>query len=219
MRLEEGAYVSLFNGRDGEWLACLYKSGKKQFQAELCSPLKPFYQPPALKLAFAPIKFGRIDFLIQKAVELGVTELIPVMTKHTQNSRINRDRLQANAIEAAEQSERMEVPEVREELSLERFLAEFPHDEWLLYGDEGGKGTPPALLLPALNTASKTLLIGPEGGFSRQELEVLRGLSFARGLSLGPRILRADTAALAALAVIQAWTGDWEEKPRFEALG
>lgn len=219
IRLEAGQKVALFNGHDGEWLATLEAQGKKQFIAQVQHCLREQYTVPDIWLVFAPIKFGRIDFLVQKVTELGASALYPVITQYTQNSRINQERLFANAIEAAEQSERLEVPQVAEAVTLEKFLGSFPEDRILLYGDESGQGEPPLTLLPTLaKNTSLAILIGPEGGFSLKEQEILRKLPYARALTLGPRVMRADTAALAALTVVQAWCGDWHNKPRFQSM-
>jgi 16S rRNA (uracil1498-N3)-methyltransferase len=218
MRLAVGSQVAVFNGRDGEWRATLQPISKKKADLLLVEPLKPQSFTPDVWLVFAPIKHGRIDFLAEKATELGASALVPVMTARTIASRVNTDRLQANAIEAAEQCERMEVPPVREPQSFAQLLAGWPQDRILIYGDETGQGLPPGELLPILPASAGTLavLVGPEGGFTPAELEQLRQCPFARAISLGPRVLRADTAGLAALTCVMAWRGDWDNRPRFE---
>ncbi len=166
-------------------------------------------------LAFAPIKRGRIDWIAAKATELGVARLLPVITGRTQMSRVNVGRLAANAVEAAEQCERMSVPPVDEPVSFAELIDAWPRHRILYVGDETGRGTPLAEALGAnatLESAADTprgVLIGPEGGFAADELDALDVLPFVRKISLGPRVMRADTAAIAALAVIQALVGDW----------
>lgn len=215
MRVPEGDSVRIFNGHDGEWQASIdaYSKREAQLTVQLCTRPQSF--SPDLWLVFAPIKHGKIDFLSQKATELGVSCLQPVMTQHTAVDRVNMDRLRANVIEAAEQSERLDVPQVHEAVKLQTLLGNWPQDRLLLYGDESGHGIPAAQLLPALRGRKLALLIGPEGGFSLPEHTCLRTLPFARGFGMGSRIMRADTAALAALAVIQALCGDWGEAPAF----
>ena len=162
---------------------------------------------PDLWLAFAPVKKTPSDYLTQKATELGVSLLQPVMTRRTIVSRINQDRMAANAIEAAEQSGRLSVPEIREAVSLEKLLAGWPQERRLYFCDEGGDAQP---LAKASAPGPAAILTGPEGGFDPAEREKLRALSFVTPVTLGPRILRADTAALAALAIWQSVSGDWK---------
>jgi len=218
MRLGAGEAVAAFNGRDGEWQATLQPISKKKADLFVTSPLKPQVGTPDVWLAFAPIKHGRIDFLAEKATELGASALLPVMTARTIVSRVNTERLQANAIEAAEQCERMDVPPVHAPQNFAQLLADWPADRPLLYGDETGHGAPPPECFAgfAANTNRWAVLVGPEGGFAPDELERLRAAPFAHAISLGPRVLRADTAALAALTCVMAWCGDWQTRPRFE---
>lgn len=220
MRLAAGDDLAIFNGRDGEWRAILHPISKKKADLHVTEPLKMQALTPDVWLVFAPIKHGRIDFLAEKATELGASALQPVMTARTIASRVNTDRLQANAIEAAEQCERMNVPPVCEPLKFAQLLADWPQDRLLIYGDETGQGLPPAELFPTLPSAIKkwAVLVGPEGGFTPDELAQLRQLAFAHPISLGPRVLRADTAGLAALTCVMAWRGDWTNRPRFEGI-
>ena len=211
MRLKEGASVALFNGRDGEWWGRLSEAGKKSASIEPVQQMRAQQAEPDIWLCFAPIKHGRIDFLVQKAVELGASHLQPVETKRTIVSRVNLDRLQANAVEAAEQSERLSVPEVAPMVKLNTLLAEWPAERLLIIADETGGGLPPHALLPELIGQKLAVLIGPEGGFAPGELQQISGLKSVRRMSLGPRILRADTAALAALSCVQALCGDWRD--------
>lgn len=217
LRLGPGACVALFNGRDGEWIARIDGIGKGWTSLSLVKQRRPQWAEPDIWLMFAPIKRARIDFMAQKATELGASVLWPIFTKHTQIDRVNTDRLQANATEAAEQTERLSVPEIRAPMRLEALLDAWPQDRFLIVCDETGAGTPIVDILsnPPFNEAPPSgLLIGPEGGFADHELDRLRQSSFVTAVSLGPRLLRSDTAALAALACWQAVAGDWTmERP------
>ena len=207
MRLARGAAVALFNGRDGEWLARVAEAGKRG--GILISEVQtaPLRLPPDLWLIFAPIKKARTDFIVEKAVELGAARVIPVQTRHTNSERIRQDRLQAHAVEAAEQCRATYVPEVSDLVSLDKLISGFPADRKLLWCDEAMAGQPPALSGP--RGGAWAILIGPEGGFSADEQTRLRALPQVVPLALGPRILRADTAAVAALTLWQAALGDW----------
>lgn len=207
MRLARGAAVALFNGRDGEWLARVAEAGKRG--GILISEVQtaPLRLPPDLWLIFAPIKKARTDFIVEKAVELGAARVIPVQTRHTNSERIRQDRLQAHAVEAAEQCRATYVPEVSDLVSLDKLLTSFPPDRKLLWCDEAMAGQAPALSGP--RGAAWAILIGPEGGFSADEQARLRALPQVVPLALGPRILRADTAAVAALTLWQTALGDW----------
>ncbi|HVI51056.1 MAG TPA: 16S rRNA (uracil(1498)-N(3))-methyltransferase [Candidatus Sulfotelmatobacter sp.] len=214
MRAQQGAALALFNGRDGEWRATLAEAGKKKALLAIETQIRPQQSEPDLWLIFAPVKRARIDFIAEKATELGVSVLQPVFTKHTVMSRVNDDRLRAIAVEAAEQCERLSVPEVRDPLSLDALLADWPADRCLILLDEGGGGRPVAEALASLPPGPAAVLVGPEGGFAKTELDALRTLSFAVPVGLGPRILRADTAVVAALSCFQAVCGDWRRPPR-----
>lgn len=221
LRLGPGEAVALFNGRDGEWLARIDALAKNRATLAVERRTRAQRPEPDLWLAFAPIKRARIDFTAQKATELGVSLLWPVMTRRTMVDRVNTDRLAANAVEAAEQSDRLTVPEVREPTTLDRMIAEWPTDRPLILCDETGADTDRvgdggvAGIAQALESAGTAVreragfVIGPEGGFAEEELDRLRSLPFVTAVGLGPRLLRADTAALAALAVWQAVAGDW----------
>lgn len=219
LRLEAGATVALFNGRDGEWQARITDLGKKRATLTVESQLRQQDAAPDLWLAFAPIKHGPIDFVVEKATELGVAVLQPVMTQHTTVTRVNVERLRANAIEAAEQCERLSAPVVRDAVTLDKLLGEWPRDRRLLLCAEAGSATPIADALqahaqaPRGNRGAWAVLVGPEGGFARAELDALHKLPFVTPVGLGPRILRADTAALAALACWQAILGDGQQRP------
>jgi 16S rRNA (uracil1498-N3)-methyltransferase len=206
MRLGVGVAVLLFNGRDGEWRATLAEAGKRNAIAICDTRTRPLHLPPDLWLLFAPIKKARTDFIVEKAVELGAARILPVQTRHTNSERIRQDRLQAHAVEAAEQCGATYVPEVTDLQPLDRLLSKWPDDRHLYWCDETAL-CQPATLQPSSGPAA--ILIGPEGGFSADEAAKLRQMPNVTPLSLGPRILRADTAAVAALTLWQAACGDW----------
>lgn len=214
MRARAGDYIRLFNGRDGEWLARISEVGRRD-SALVCERRTAEQATDCdLWLVFAPIKKTPSDYLAQKATELGVSALLPVYTRRTIVHRLNMERMRANAIEAAEQSGRLTVPEIREPLDLARVLASWPRERRLLFCDE--TGGPP--ILDALSHAPIGLwavLTGPEGGFDETERTMIRAHPATVPTSLGARILRADTAALAALAVWQALYGHRETGPPF----
>ena len=209
LRLDRGAPVALFNGHDGEWRAIIESFSKETCTVRLDRRTREQVPEPDLWLAFAPVKRARIDFLVEKATELGVSALQPVLTERTQVERVNLDRLRANVREAAEQTERLTLPEVRAPLPLARALELWPAGRRLLLCDESGASPDVASALRAEQPGVWGVLTGPEGGFTQRELDALRNLPFVCAVGLGPRVLRADTAALAALAVFQALLGDW----------
>lgn len=209
LRMKDGDEILVFNGRDGEWRAALRFESKKKLFLE---PLEQTRQQPAapdLLYCFALLKQGRLDYLVQKAVEMGAGVLQPVITQHTQVSRIGTERIETNAIEAAEQCGVLAIPQTREPAKLEKLLEGWDNQRRLIFCDEGHDTHNPLPLLQSLPRGPLGVLIGPEGGFSDQERETLRKLPFVTAIPLGPRILRADTAAVAALALIQATIGDW----------
>ncbi|WP_284326835.1 16S rRNA (uracil(1498)-N(3))-methyltransferase [Cypionkella aquatica] len=207
MRLARGAPVALFNGRDGEWRAEVAEAGKRGGILICDRQTAPLRLPPNLWLAFAPIKKARTDFIVEKATELGAARIIPVQTRHTNAERIRQDRLQAHALEAAEQCGATAVPEVSDLTPLDKFLTSLEPDRKLMWCDEAMIGQAPALSGP--RGAKWAILIGPEGGFSADEQQRLRKLPQIHPTALGPRILRADTAAVAALTLWQQALGDW----------
>ena len=207
MRLAEGDVISLINSRDGEWDASIEKAGKKGGILLCGAQTAPLQPPPDLWLLFAPIRKERTAFIVEKAVEMGAARVMPVQTDYTQAAnRVRQDKLQAYAVEAAEQCGGTFVPPVDDLAKLSTVLRDWPADRQLMFCDELLIGDPVAL--PDLR-GPWAILIGPEGGFSPAEREMLRGLSFAHPVSLGPRILRADMAAVAALTVWQQALGDW----------
>lgn len=209
MRAKVGDHARLFNGRDGEWRARIAEMSKRNCVLECEAQTAAQRAVPDLWLVFAPIKKTPADYLTQKATELGVSRLQPVNTRRTIVSRVNLERMRANAIEAAEQSDRLSVPDIGELTELEKLLAKWPQDRRLLFCDEGGDARPVADALSGAGDEPWAVLTGPEGGFDPQERVLIRALPFVVPVSLGPRILRADTAALAALTVWQALRGDW----------
>ena len=207
MRLIEGTVLSVINGADGEWDAQVVKAGKKGGVLLCQTQTRPLLMPPDLWLLFAPIRKERTAFIVEKAVEMGAARVMPVQTAFTQSAnRIRVDKLQAHAVEAAEQCGGTFVPPVDDLAKLDRVLADWPADRQLMFCDELLIGDPVGL--PDA-PGPWAILIGPEGGFSPAERQVLRGSDFAHPVSLGPRILRADTAAVAALTVWQQALGDW----------
>ena len=213
MRLARGAVLLLFNGRDGEWRASVAEAGKRGGMLICDAQTAALRLPPDLWLIFAPIKKARTDFIVEKAVELGAARIMPVQTRHTNSERIRQDRLQAHAVEAAEQCGATFVPEVADLIPLERLLTDFPADRKLLWCDEAMAGQPAdklgGIAHPTRPSGPWAILIGPEGGFSHDEQTRLRSLPQVVPLWLGPHILRADTAAVAALTLWQATLGDW----------
>ena len=223
LRLGQGDGVLLFNGRDGEWQATLAELSKKTLAAEIGELQRAQPRPQNLHFLFAPLKHARLDYMAQKAVEMGVSKLQPVITRHTQVARVNVERMHANAIEAAQQCGVLSIPEVAEPVPFKALFREADADRLLIFCDEDAEVKDPVAALVAARTAPSALLpaaaagearpmavlIGPEGGFSEEERAALAARPNVLRLSLGPRILRADTAAVAALALVQAVLGDW----------
>ena len=207
LRLQPGARVKLFDDRTGEWLAEIAAADRKRVILTVIEQLRAREPVPDLWLLFAPIKRGRIDWLVEKATELGVARLVPVLTHRTVVDRLNLERLRAHCIEAAEQCGRTALPELAAPAKLEAVLRGWPAERALCFADEGG-GEP---LLNAATPAPAAILIGPEGGFTDAERDAIRALPQSRAVSLGPRILRADTAAVAAISLWMAAAGDWSE--------
>lgn len=209
MRMKRDETLAVFNGRDGEFSARIADAGRRVCTLEVGQRLRPQRAKGSLWLCFALLKRAPIDYLVEKATELGVAELHPVITARTIANRANLDRLRANMIEAAEQSERLTVPVLYEPVTLEELIADWPRGRRLVFCDETGQSAPIAAALKGVAGSPCAVLIGPEGGFADSELDLLRRLPFVCAVGLGPRVLRADTAALAALAVVQAVIGDW----------
>lgn len=209
LRQAEGAEVLLFNGRDGEWSAAIASRTKKTARLRVLALQRPQPPQPELVYCFAPLKQGRLDYLVQKAVEMGAGILQPVITQHTQVAKPGIERLRANVIEAAEQCGVLAVPEVREAEKFDRLLSGWDKERRLVFCDEDASTNNPLPALRAITETKLALLVGPEGGFADDERRMLRALPFVTAIPLGPRILRADTAAVAALALMQATVGDW----------
>lgn len=209
MRRGIGDAAVLFNGRDGEWAAVIATLGRRSARLLVTEQLRPQAAPQDIRYCFAPLKRARLDFIAQKATELGAAALQPVVTRHTVAARVNVERLRANAIEAAEQCGVLWVPEIAEPLPLDRFLAGRERQRVLVFCDESAPLTSPIEALSKIETTCIDVLIGPEGGFAEEERQAIREAGHAVALSLGPRIMRSDTAGIAALALIQAVLGDW----------
>jgi len=215
MRAKAGDELRVFNGRDGEWRALVAQVGKRAVTLQVIDPARPQAPGPDLDLVVALVKRGPLETIVEKAAELGARRVRPVMTERTNTDHTRVDRLRAIATEAAEQTGRLDVPEVREPVKLEALISAWDAGRRLMFCDEAGDAPP---VLEALAGAPQdqpwAILIGPEGGFSRREREMLRGLAYAVPVSLGPRILRADTAAISALTLWQAAAGDWRAEQR-----
>ncbi|MDQ8698018.1 16S rRNA (uracil(1498)-N(3))-methyltransferase [Hyphomicrobium sp. LHD-15] len=209
LRLSGGDEILIFNGRDGEWRARLAEAGKRGATLEAQSLVRPQTGGPDIHYLFAPLKRSRLDYMVQKATEMGVARLTPVLTRHTVAERVNLDRMRANAIEAAEQCGILRVPEVAEPVKLPSLIDGWEASRRLIFCDEGAEQASPLAALGTLSPGPVAVLIGPEGGFSPDERAMIRARPEALALSLGPRIMRADTAAVAALALVNAALGDW----------
>ena len=211
LRLSAGESILVFNGRDGEWQAQI-EGRKRPDGLTIVARTRPQDRLPDIAYVFAPLKHARLDYMVQKAVEMGASRLQPVLTRHTQVSRVNSERMRANVIEAAEQCGILSLAEVAEPVALDRFLDKRETSRLLVFCDEAaGIGNPIGALQQGLTAAEGIdVLIGPEGGFAEEERVLLLRQPRTLRLSLGPRILRADTAGVAALALVQAALGDWQ---------
>jgi 16S rRNA (uracil1498-N3)-methyltransferase len=212
LRKRTGDELVVFNGRDGAWLARLSGDNKKAVTLDVIEQVAPQTPPSDLWYGFAPLKSARLEYVVQKATEMGAGIIQPVMTRYTQLHRLNPEKLRAYAVEAAEQCEVLSLPEIASEIALEKLVADWPQvqgDRVLVFADESAASASPVADLQRLAGRRIGLLVGPEGGFSPEERALLLGQPFTVPISLGPRILRADTAAVAGLAVIQAIIGDW----------
>ncbi|MET0483814.1 MAG: 16S rRNA (uracil(1498)-N(3))-methyltransferase [Aestuariivirgaceae bacterium] len=212
LRLKEGDAVRAFNGTSGEWLCRLAAEGRRAFTLRPEEQLALPQLLPDIDYLFAPLKHARLDYLAQKATEMGCRRLMPVFTERTQAERVNIERLKANAIEAAEQCDMIAVPEVLAPVRLDQILAAWEGERTLIWCDESRPGEDPLAVLAKLTRGPLAVLIGPEGGFSDGERDALRRQANAHAVGLGPRIMRADTAAVAALALVQAMLGDWTDR-------
>lgn len=212
LRLGVGDPVLLFNGRDGEWRSEIATIAKRSLTLKTIERTREQEGGPDLVYLFAPLKRARLDYMVEKATEMGVSILQPVITRHTQAERVNTERMRAHAIEAAEQCGVLRLPEVREPVKLETMLRAWDRRRRLIFADESARRQDPLAVLRSLPPGGPiALLVGPEGGFDEAERANLNSLPFVTAISLGPRILRADTAAVAALALLNAVLGDWRK--------
>ncbi|WP_230533170.1 16S rRNA (uracil(1498)-N(3))-methyltransferase [Microvirga roseola] len=211
LRLKAGEALLVFNGKDGEWRAEISVEGRKTADLICMERIRDQGANPDLVYAFAPLKHARLDYMVQKAVEMGAGVLQPVITRRTQSARVNLERMRSNAIEAAEQCGILSIPEVRAEESLENFLGSLGSERLLVFCDEDAPVSNPVRALTEFGNKKQSLavLVGPEGGFTDQERALVAAREKCIRVSLGPRILRADTAAVAALTVVQSVLGDW----------
>ncbi|MBX2804998.1 MAG: 16S rRNA (uracil(1498)-N(3))-methyltransferase [Hyphomicrobiales bacterium] len=210
MRLTAGAQVLLFNGRDGEWQAEITAIRRNDCQLRVLMQTRKQTDGPEIHYLFAPLKKARLDYMVQKATELGAASIRPVITRRTIVERVKLERMQANVIEAAEQCGVLRVPEVSEPEKLETILKTWPPEHSLIFADESAAHASPIERLRSIPAGPAALLIGPEGGFDGTERQMLTALPFVHAISLGPRIMRADTASVAALALMNAVLGDWQ---------
>jgi 16S rRNA (uracil1498-N3)-methyltransferase len=209
LRLGSGNGVLVFNGHDGEWLARIAVAGKRNASLAIERQTRPQSNGPDIYYLFAPLKRARLDYMVQKATEMGVARLQPVLTRHTVAERVNGERMRANVIEAAEQCGILRVPEVAAPERLDRVLAAWDAGRRLIFCDEGAPIADPVAALREIAPGPLAVLIGPEGGFAPEEREALIALPFVTRIAMGPRIMRADTAAVAALTLVNAVLGDW----------
>lgn len=209
MRLSAGDEILIFDGQSGEWRASLQIEGRNDCRLRVGALVRPQESGPDLHYLFAPLKRARLDYMVQKAVELGVAALRPVTTRRTEVSRINLDRLHANVIEAAEQCGVLRIPTIGEPVALDKLIDQWDSERHIFYCDETADVASPLEVLQAQKNGPVAVLIGPEGGFDPDERDRLRKLPYVTPLSLGPRVMRADTAAVAALALVNAVLGDW----------
>ena len=209
LRLRPGAAILVFNGRDGEWRARLVETGRRGCTLETEELVRAQEGGPDIELLFAPLKRARLDYMVQKAVELGVARLHPVLTRRTIAERVNLDRMRANVVEAAEQCGILRLPEVAAPERLEPLFGNWDERRRVVWCDEAAPLASPLAVLSTLAPGPLAVLIGPEGGFAPEERDRISAQPWASAISLGPRVMRADTAAVAALALVNAVLGDW----------
>ncbi len=209
LRLGDGSAIHVFNGRDGEWRARLRRDGRRDASLEIELALRPQTEGPDLDYLFAPLKRARLDYMVQKATEMGAARLVPVLTRHTVAERVNLDRMRANVVEAAEQCGILRVPDVAEPIAFSRLLEAWNPARRLIFCDEAAPIRDPVVALATVEPGPLAVLIGPEGGFAEPERAALLDQPYVIRIALGPRIMRADTAAVAALALVNAVLGDW----------
>ena len=209
LRLSDGDQILAFNGRDGEWRMRLKALSRKSVLLQAMERTRAQTTAGDIHYLFAPLKHARLDYMVQKAVEMGASSLTPVITRRTQSTRVNLDRMRANVIEAAEQCGVLSIPRVEDDVKFDRLIGSWPQDRRMIFCDEDAPLKDPIAALREVPRGPLAVIIGPEGGFDPLEREALLRLKGAVRLSLGPRILRGDTAGVAALALIQAVHGDW----------
>lgn len=211
MRKRINDELLIFNGIKGEWLAKITQINKKGCRLQIINQTKPQYFPPPITLAFAPVKNVRIDFIATKATELGITKFQPIITAHTIVDKVKIERFRANIKEAAEQCERLDLPEILDPIKLNFFLKNLKKNQILILCDESGQGKKASITLPMINITDQEIIIftGPEGGFSKTEFEQFNHLNNLHKITLGPRILRADTAIISAITLVQEFLGDF----------
>lgn len=209
LRFGDGTEVLVFNGRDGEFSAKLRPQGKKSASLEIGVRTREQPERSRLDFLFAPLKVGRLEYLVQKATEMGVRRITPVFTDHTQLHKVNAGRLEANIVEAAEQCGNLAIPELGKAVKFDSLIADWDPARRIIFCNESQAGNNPARTLESIKERDLALFVGPEGGFSEREREILTALPFVTSIPLGPRILRADTAAVAALTAVQMTIGDW----------
>ena len=209
LRLGTGATFRLFNEKDGEWLAEIVATRKRDLALRCERKLREAEPLPDIDYLFAPLKHARLDYLAQKATEMGAGRLRPVLTRRTLAERVNVERLRSNVIEAAEQCNLVGLPQVLDPEPLDQVITAWPKERHLIFCDERVRHSNPLSVLQSMEPGPLALLIGPEGGFAPEEQKLLTSQSFVSSISLGPRVMRADTAAVAALALVQAVLGDW----------
>ncbi|MFD0916168.1 16S rRNA (uracil(1498)-N(3))-methyltransferase [Pseudahrensia aquimaris] len=210
LRLKDGSGVLVFNGRDGEWQTRVVVEGRKKAHLECIEQARAQTAAGDLVYLFAPLKQARLDYMIQKAVEMGASHIVPVLTQYTQVRKVNAERMRSNAIEAAEQCGVLSIPTFAEPADLATAIDALESDRTIIFCDEGEASQNPLPALQAIERGPLAVLIGPEGGFSEDERTMLRERANVVPIPLGPRVLRADTAAVAALALVQAVLGDWK---------
>jgi 16S rRNA (uracil1498-N3)-methyltransferase len=209
LRLKEGDTIIVFNGRDGEWQASIADAGKRGATLQIGAKVRDQEDGPDIHYLFAPLKRARLDYMVQKATEMGVGRLQPVLTRRTTPERVNLERMRANVVEAAEQCGILRIPEVIAPRKLADLLADWDRGRSLIFCDEASQERCPFTTLARVRPGPLALLVGPEGGFEESERALLASKPFVTSISLGPRILRADTAAVAALALVNGVLGDW----------
>jgi 16S rRNA (uracil1498-N3)-methyltransferase len=216
MRQKAGSYITLFNGIDGQWSGRIESIDKKTVFITITDKTKDQKNAPDLWLCFAPVKNAPLSNLVQKATELGVSRLQPVITGHTVVNKVNLERLLLIATEAAEQSHRLDIPTINQPVKFDQLISGWDEERIMILCDESGSGSPLVEILRNTNADKHAIIIGPEGGFSKSEFEIMKNKPYIMAASLGPRILRADTAAIAAISCYQNILGDWDERTLFK---